>query len=253
MITKRPKNILVADDSLFFRTKLKDILTEAGHTVRLAGSGEEAVREIKGANRVDLLILDMQMPGSDGFDVLEWINRNGHRGDFKILVITGVLDPANVMDTLRSFGVDGIMTKTATPEQIIFRSNRILFPGAENSAYNPRRRVPVSIPVDYSLGSLTKSGFFLNISEGGAFLHTEEELLPGAMLRLRFCLVGDGKYPVLELKGIVKWTTEDVAGKALFGGSGIMFTSVSGEELETLKNYIDFEIKRLGLDGGEAA
>ncbi len=36
MITKDSKNILLADDSLFFRTKLSDILVEAGHKVRFS-------------------------------------------------------------------------------------------------------------------------------------------------------------------------------------------------------------------------
>ena len=39
MITKNSKNILIADDSVFFRTKLSDILVEAGHKVRFAKDG----------------------------------------------------------------------------------------------------------------------------------------------------------------------------------------------------------------------
>ncbi len=70
MITKNSKNIMVADDSLFFRTKLSDILVEAGHRVRFAKDGREVISELKiDPGGVDLLMLDLQLPEIDGFGV----------------------------------------------------------------------------------------------------------------------------------------------------------------------------------------
>ena len=67
MITTDSKNILLADDSVFFRTKLSAILIEAGHMVRSAGDGLEVIAELKrSAERTDILILDLQMPDIDG-------------------------------------------------------------------------------------------------------------------------------------------------------------------------------------------
>lgn len=246
MITRDSKNILIADDSVFFRTKLSDILVEAGHNVRFAKDGREVLNELTiDSKRLDLLMLDLQMPDIDGFGVLKWLNENGHRGRFPVLVITGVYEPVHVMVKLRELGATGLMTKGSTPEQIIFRVNRILFPDKVQHG-SPRERVPVSLPVDFVLGDAVRTGFLLNLSDSGAFLHTKAELLVGSLIRLRFTLPGSKR--LLDLKGIVKWSTNDVASKTLFGGYGIMFTSFVEQEQEELKGFVSSEIKRLGLD-----
>lgn len=246
MITKDSKNILIADDSVFFRTKLSDILVEAGHNVRFAKDGREVLNELTiDSKTLDLLMLDLQMPDIDGFGVLKWLNENGYRGRFPVLVITGVYEPVHVMVQLRELGATGLMTKGSTPEQIIFRVNRILFPDKIQHG-SPRERVPVSLPVDFVLGDTVRTGFLLNLSDSGAFLHTKTELLVGSLILLRFTLPGSGR--LLELKGIVKWSTNDVASKTLFGGYGIMFTSFTEEEQAVLKGFVSSEIKRLGLD-----
>jgi CheY-like chemotaxis protein len=246
MITKDSRNILIADDSVFFRAKLSDILVEAGHKVRFAKDGRELISEVKiDSNGIDLLILDLQMPDIDGFGVLQWIADEGLSGAFPVLVITGVYEPGEIMDRLRSLGASGLMTKGLTPEQIIFRVNRLLFP-EKVAQGQPRMRVPVSLPVDYMLGDMTRTGFLLNISETGTFLHTKAELLPGALLRLLFSLPGSER--VLDLKVIVKWSTAEVAKKTLFGGYGLMFTSVSADDLEYIKAFVSAEAKRLGLE-----
>ncbi|MBI5467962.1 MAG: response regulator [Deltaproteobacteria bacterium] len=246
MITKDSKNILIADDSVFFRTKLSDILVEAGHNVRFAKDGREVLSELAiDSKMLDLLMLDLQMPDIDGFGVLKWLNENGYRGRFPVLVITGVYEPVHVMVQLRELGATGLMTKGSTPEQIIFRVNRILFPDKIQHG-SPRERVPVSLPVDFILGDAVRTGFLLNLSDSGAFLHTKAELLVGSLIRLRFTLPGSGR--LLDLKGIVKWSTNDVASKTLFGGYGIMFTSFAEDEQAVLKGFVSSEIKRLGLD-----
>ncbi|MBI5587638.1 MAG: response regulator [Deltaproteobacteria bacterium] len=246
MITKDSKSILIADDSVFFRTKLSDILVEAGHKVRFAKDGREVINELRiDSKGLDLMMLDLQMPDIDGFGVLKWLNENGYRGKFPVLVITGVYEPVRVMEQLRELGATGLMTKGSTPEQIIFRVNRILFPDKVQHG-TPRERVPVSLPVDFMLGDTVRTGFLLNLSDSGTFLHTKTELLVGSMVHLKFTLPGTGR--LLDLKGIVKWSTNEVANKTLFGGYGIMFTSFSEEEQAFLKSFVTSEIKRLGLD-----
>ena len=129
MITKDSKYILVADDSLLLRTKISDILVEGGHRVKIAKNGKEAIEEVRiGANGIDLLILDLQMPEVDGFGVLDWIKSSGHGRKFPILVMTGAYDATQIlMEELKSLGVSDYMSKDMSPEQIISRVNRFLF------------------------------------------------------------------------------------------------------------------------------
>ncbi len=246
MITKDAKNIFIADDSVFFRTKLSDILVEAGHNVRFARDGRDVINELRINSRgIDLLILDLQMPDIDGFGVLKWINDNDQKGKFPVLAVTGVFEPGEVMERLKTLGAAGLVTKGFTPEQILFRVNRILYP-AKHAEGVPRTRVPVSIPADFSVGEITRTGYLLNISETGAFIHTKAELLIGARLTLKFSLPGIDR--VLEFKGVVKWSTGETSAKPLFGGAGIMFTSPTPEEQGLLRKFVDLEVKRLGLE-----
>jgi two-component system chemotaxis response regulator CheY len=247
MITEDSKNILVADDSVFFRTKLSDILVEAGHKVRFAKDGREVINELRiDCDALDLLILDLQMPDIDGFGVLEWIKDSDCKGKFPILAVTGVYEPSDVLGRLRDLGANGLMSKGFTPEEIIFRVNRILFPDKVPGNRAPTERVPVSLAVDFTVGDLTRTGFLLNISETGSFLHTKVELLTGTSVHMRFSLPGSQK--ILDVKGIVKWTTAEVASRTLFGGSGIMFSTISAEDQAQISEFVASETKRLGLD-----
>lgn len=246
MITKDSKNILIADDSVFFRTKLSDILVEAGHKVKFAKDGAEVISEIGiDGSWINLLILDLQMPNVDGFGVLKWINENGYRGRFPILSVTGVYEPAEVIEKLKSLGASGLMTKGFTPEQIIYRINRLLFADKTGQrAIAPR--VPVSLPVDFTVGDNTRTGFLLNLSESGTFLHTKVDLLPGTLVYLRFSLPGASQ--VFDVKGIVRWTTGESSSKTMFGGSGVMFTTISAQDQQAIKDFVASEAQKLGLD-----
>jgi DNA-binding response OmpR family regulator len=242
MITKDSKKILVADDSLVFRTKLSEILAEAGHVTLFAKDGMEVINELKkDSDGIDLLILDLQMPQIDGFGVLEWIRDNDRKDRFPVLAITGVYEPNEVMERLKGLGATGLMTKGFTPGQIVFRVNRLLFP--EKAAANPRARVPVSIPVDFSFGDLTWTGSLLNLSEGGAFLHTEASFLIGALVHLKFSLPGVNR--ILNMKAIIKWSTGEMGRKTLLGGYGLMFSSIEEQDRDIVKKYIDVISKQV--------
>jgi len=144
MLTRDARNILVADDSEFFRVKLSDVLTSAGHRVKTAGNGKDAIKEIEAnPDGIDLLIMDLQMPQVDGFGILEWINGKGLSGRFPILAVTGVYEATHVLERLKELGATGMMTKDLTPEQIIFRVNNLLF--SKGVALRGKQRVPITI------------------------------------------------------------------------------------------------------------
>lgn len=246
MITRNSRNILIADDSVFFRTKLSAILIEAGHQVTFASDGREVIAKLKeNPSGIDILILDLQMPHIDGFGVLEWMKENGCAGKFPVLAVTGVYEPNDVLERLKALGAKGLMTKGFTPEQVIHRINRILFPQIDGDRQEPR--VPVSVPVDYTLGDTTYTGYLLNVSASGLFLHTSLELLPGSMVTLKFTLPTSDR--VFNIKGIVRWSTPPSASATLFGGAGIIYSSVSDEEKEDIRQFVEEECERLVIGG----
>ncbi len=246
MITENSRNVLIADDSTFFRVKLGDILVDAGHKVRFATDGKEVIKEIGiDSGGIDLLVLDMQMPGMDGFGVLEWIKENGHGGKFPILVVTSAYELADIMVKSKELGAAGLMTKSFTPEEILFRANRFLFPEKATGRETAEERAILSVPAEYTIGEEVYTGFLLNISLDGVFLHTRVELLIGTSIALSFSLPGSDR--LFDVKGIVKWSTGKQAEKTFFGGYGVMFSTIEEDEKRLIEAFIKSEAKKVEL------
>lgn len=79
-------NILVVDDEEDIREALKGILMDEGYRVLLARNGEEALRKVE-ESPVDLVLLDIWMPGPDGIKVLQEIKKRGP--GIRVIMISG--------------------------------------------------------------------------------------------------------------------------------------------------------------------
>jgi CheY-like chemotaxis protein len=83
---RRP-TVLVVEDNEVAATQIQSALEECGHTVAIASSGEEAVRRVQEAVP-DAIILDLMMPGMDGFEVLERLRSTPQTARIPVLVLT---------------------------------------------------------------------------------------------------------------------------------------------------------------------
>src|SRR3954466_11721906 len=68
------QRILMVDDEQSIRESLSKILRAENYEVVLAENGQEAIQK-HGAERIDLLILDLSMPVKNGWDTLEWLGQ----------------------------------------------------------------------------------------------------------------------------------------------------------------------------------
>jgi CheY-like chemotaxis protein len=242
MIIKEPKNILIAGDSLLFRTKLSHIIAEVGHKVWIAGSGSEVLSEIKDiSEELDLMVIDMQNVDINVYEVLESLNHEQSIKPSFILGITGAHDISHNLEHLKELGMNGVITKGFSPEQIIYRINRLLFSSKECDREEPR--VPISIPLDFNVGDQSHTSFLLNISATGLFLYSKEELHPGTLLQARFVLPGSER--VIDLKGIVRWSTKPGAGEEYFNGAGVFFTSITDEDTKRIRAFVQEELSKV--------
>jgi class 3 adenylate cyclase len=82
-------HILVIDDDENNRLLLEDILTMAGHQVVLAASGAEALRLLPDAS-VDLVLLDLLMPGMNGLEVLLAMRARPALAELPVLILSGI-------------------------------------------------------------------------------------------------------------------------------------------------------------------
>ena len=84
--------ILVVDDKAANVRLLEGMLRVAGYTCVAATTNPHEVCELHGRNRYDLILLDLQMPGMDGFEVMEGLKKIEEGGYLPVLVITAQPD-----------------------------------------------------------------------------------------------------------------------------------------------------------------
>jgi len=82
------KKILVVDDDFFCRRELEPLLKSQGYNVVAASGGEEGP-ELLEREKPDLMILDLNMPGMTGFEVLEKIRRVRPVNKIPIVMVLG--------------------------------------------------------------------------------------------------------------------------------------------------------------------
>ncbi|NTW00162.1 MAG: response regulator [Oscillochloris sp.] len=101
-----PGKILVVDDSKLVTDIVKLRLEMFGFQVRLAHSGEDALTAI--ASEVpDLMVLDVQMPGIDGYEVCRRLRDNPMLDDLRIIMLTSSDDKHAAFEA----GVDDYLNK----------------------------------------------------------------------------------------------------------------------------------------------
>ncbi len=84
------KNVLIVDDEESFREVLKCTLSAEGYRLSEATTGKEAIAKLE-AEKPDLLLLDLHLPDSDGWDVIHYIAGQPTLKDLHVLVMSGGL------------------------------------------------------------------------------------------------------------------------------------------------------------------
>ena len=117
--TKFKPTILIVDDELTSINMLTRTLSNI-YDISVANSGEEALKLINSGLKSNLILLDIMMPGMDGFEVCEKLKANVRTSDIPIIFITGLDDKTNEAKGLKLGAVDYI-NKPITPEIVSAR------------------------------------------------------------------------------------------------------------------------------------
>jgi DNA-binding response OmpR family regulator len=119
-------SILVADDEPNIVLSLEFLLKQAGFRVRTVSNGEAALAAIA-QELPDLVLLDVMIPGRDGYAVCQEIRSNPAWRDMRIIMLT-----AKGSDIQRekglSLGADEYVTKPFSTRELVERIRRILGP-----------------------------------------------------------------------------------------------------------------------------
>ncbi len=104
-----PRKILIVDDDPDIRKITTRFLSTQGYEIAVASDGFEAGARVMDFNP-DLLVLDLVMPGMDGFEVCKRIKENPRTSHIKVLAITGY-DTEENRDQIMKAGADGYLAK----------------------------------------------------------------------------------------------------------------------------------------------
>jgi two-component system, NtrC family, sensor kinase len=117
-----PNNsILVVDDVPINIKILLEILTQAGYRVTVAKSGKSALEKLE-ESLPNLILLDVMMPGIDGFETCRLMKANPKTKDIPVIFMTALSDAVNKVKGLQLGAVDYI-TKPIEHEEVLARIN----------------------------------------------------------------------------------------------------------------------------------
>jgi len=116
--------ILVVDDQEDNRRILRDLLTSAGHEVTEAVTGEQAVT-LAQTGVPDLILMDIQLPGIDGYEATRRIKANPALYRIPLIVVTSYALSGDDAKALAA-GADGYVSKPFSPRAMLAKIREYL-------------------------------------------------------------------------------------------------------------------------------
>jgi DNA-binding response OmpR family regulator len=117
------ETILIVDDELSLSQILKEELTEVGYTVFTVDSAQKAIDYVH-ENRIDLMLLDLNMPEKDGYYVLESLEKYGIV--LKVIVLTAYADLSSAIRSAK-LGASDFITKPYDLDELLVSIRKVLY------------------------------------------------------------------------------------------------------------------------------
>jgi DNA-binding response OmpR family regulator len=96
--------ILTVDDEVAISSILDKFLTKCGYQVIVANSGDQAIKIISEQNDINLMILDIKMPGISGVDVLHSLSKMNNKTP--VIILSGSIGIQENVEILNELGYD---------------------------------------------------------------------------------------------------------------------------------------------------
>ncbi|MCE2908805.1 MAG: hypothetical protein RLZZ341_509 [Pseudomonadota bacterium] len=111
------QKILIVDDSKTELFHLSDILGKRGYSVRTAENGEEAMRRLE-EDKPQLILMDVVMPGQNGFQLTRSITRDPRFSDVPVIMCTSKNQETDKVWGMRQ-GARDYIVKPVNPDELI--------------------------------------------------------------------------------------------------------------------------------------
>ncbi len=128
---KQDFSILVVDDNKENLKVVSNFLKAEGYQIALALNADDA-RNILEENKIDLILLDVMMPGTDGFTLCRQLKEDNRLKEIPVIFLTAKTETSDLVEGFNSGGVDYI-TKPFQKEELIARvNNHVALANAKN-------------------------------------------------------------------------------------------------------------------------
>jgi DNA-binding response OmpR family regulator len=228
------KRILVVDDEEDVQILIRRILSDVGYEVTSAGDGREALEKIDEA-RPDLVVLDLMMPGLDGWGVLEHLR--GRPDPPPVVVVTALADYQAFSRGVRE-GAVAYVCKPFHFAELVATCQKVLLAAASRRLVTseqrrePRRQLMVEVQVLSQENRPVAVGELVNLSLGGAQVDLGVALDLGTQVRVAFSIPRSGFPMGLECR--VQWRISAQRGFS----HGLAFVSLPPSEERQLRDLL---------------
>ncbi len=185
IVVGMPRVLLIEDDQAV-RDGLSMALIHRGHTVDAVETGEEGLKRLA-AQPPDVVVLDLMLPGLDGFEVCRRIRA---KGDLPIIMLTARNDDIDVVAGLAA-GADDYVVKPARPHVLEARMRAVLrrsTQSAGSTAGQPEPERYGDVSIDRAGLVVTKGGEPVGLAPTELRLLLELSQVPGRVLSRQFLL-----------------------------------------------------------------
>jgi len=114
--------VLVADDEPVSRTVVGAMLKKAGYEVSFASDGDQAWQRLSGPNPPPIALLDWEMPGLAGPEVVQRVRAHDEQAPIYIILLTSRDSSADIVTGLKA-GANDYVTKPANEDELVARVN----------------------------------------------------------------------------------------------------------------------------------
>ncbi|MGH1540768.1 MAG: response regulator [Arenicella sp.] len=117
--------LLLIDDHPLFIEALATMLREKlyGCDINVCNSSEAALEQLTAGHIYDLILLDLHMPGIDGFDFIDALNTNAIM--IPVAILSATNDAQNI-EKLKAMGIAGFISKTSDTNELVYAIHTIL-------------------------------------------------------------------------------------------------------------------------------
>lgn len=170
-----PRTVLIIEDDARIRRVLQLALTDEGFSVAEAGTGEDGLRRMAERD-VDVVLLDLMLPGQDGLEVCREIRR---RSNAPVIMVTARTDSHDVVAGLAA-GADDYVTKPFVVKELSARIRAMLRRASGSSS--PQRVVSGELEIVPQEGVVLRDGSPVSLTRTEFGLLCELAAAPGRVL-----------------------------------------------------------------------